>query len=186
MLLRQYFMSLKVLDRWPNFGPHISKHWDKVASNVSKSHPCLPPKTAGSSATSSPVATTKTPTVTTGNKKGWDHFTPAKIRARKDSVGPLTERETDIDHADESGFSTPAPHHTPHQSLLGISEEDESDEKELGLLRKFFRKWCRKAGVHAEAGSELEEDEVDCDWTQAIAPKLEGRIVMVGAAAGKE
>lgn len=184
MLLRQYFMSLKVLDRWSNLGPHMSKHWDKVASSVSKSHPCLPPKRPGSS--SSPVAATTTKPASASGKKGWEHFTPAKIRARRSSVGPLTERETDVD--DDS-----PPTHPPHppaaaidagplaaKSLSGIREDDE-DEKELGLLRKFFRRWCHKAGVHAEAGSELEEDEVDCDWTQAIAPKLEGRIVMVGA-----
>lgn len=72
----------------------------------------------------------------------------------------------------------PAP--PAHTTLSGISEEHDDDEKELTLLRKFFRRWCRKTGVQPEAGSDLEEDEVDCDWTQAIAPKLEGRIVMVG------
>lgn len=179
MLLRQYFMSLKVLDRWANLGPHMSKHWDKVASNVSKSHPCMPPKRS-----SSPVTTNKPNASASGaNKKGWDHFSPAKIRARRSSVGPLTERETDVDNND-SGSSTPLPLPAA-PSLTGISEEKDDDEKELSLLRKFFRRWCRKAGVHAEAGSELEEDEVDCDWTQAIAPKLEGRIVMIGAGKGQ-
>lgn len=160
----------------------MSKHWDKVATNVSKSHPCLPPKRS-----SSPVAM-KTPTnkpgattAATTTKKGWDHFTPAKIRARRSSVGPLTERDTDVD----GDSPPPTAGHTPSRlSLSGIHEEkggdyDDDDEKELEMLRKWFRKWCRKAGVQAEAGSELEEDEVDCDWTQAIAPKLEGRIVML-------
>lgn len=168
----------------------MSKHWDKVATNVSKSHPCLPPKRSSSpvvTKTTTDACTTNKPAATPGaatTKKGWDHFTPAKIRARRSSVGPLTERDTDVD----GDSPPPTTGHTPSRSpLSGIHEEkggdDDDDEKELEMLRKWFRKWCHKAGVQAEAGSELEEDEVDCDWTQAIAPKLEGRIVMMGGGA---
>lgn len=178
-------MSLKVLDRWANLGPHMSKHWDKVATNVSKSHPCLPPKRSSSPV----VTTTDKPTTSTpaASKKGWDHFTPAKMRARRSSVGPLTERDTDVDGVSEHPPAHTAGPTSSRASLSGIREEnpdDDDDEKELQLLRKWFRKWCRKAGVQAEAGGELEEDEVDCDWTRAIAPKLEGRIVMLGGGVG--
>lgn len=175
MLLRQYFMSLKVLDRWTHLGPHMSKHWDKVATNVAKSHPCIPPKKP--TPASSPVATTnKRPSNTTAasGKTSWDHWTPAKIRARRSSVGPLTERDTEVDR----DSPPPPPPLTPVQSLSDIPEDD---EKELSIMRKFSRKWCAKAGVHTKAGDALEEDEVDCDWTKAIAPKVEGRIIMIGA-----
>lgn len=172
MLLRQYFMSLKVLDRWTHLGPHMSSHWDKVVSNVAKSHPCLPPKKPTAPSPSGSPAAEKNPSSKGhGHKSSWDHWTPAKMRARRSSVGPLSERETDVDR------ESPA---APERAGLSGIEEEEDEERELRIMRKAFRRWCRKAGVQARVGGELEEGDVDCDWTRAIAPKVEGRINMVG------
>lgn len=189
MLLRQYFMSLKVLDRWAHLGPHMSNHWDKVVSNVTKSHPCLPPKNKPPTASSPTTATTATPS--TGNSKGhghkssWDHWTPAKIRARRSSVGPLSERETDVDRETPPPLSPAADADASEKKVAALGEisedeREEDEERELRVMRKAFRRWCRKAGVQAQAGGELDEEDVDCDWTRAIAPKVEGRINMVG------
>lgn len=166
MLLRQYFMSLKVLDRWAHLGPHMAQHWE----TVSQCQPTLPPSTT----TTKPDAEAKKKTT----KSSWEHFHPATIRARRASVGPLSEHETDVE-----GASPP-----PSAELDGIHEEareEEEDsggeERELAVMRKVFRRWCKRAGVHASAeGGELGEGEVDCDWTRAISPKVEGRIVMLG------
>lgn len=100
------------------------------------------------------------------------------MRARKASVGPLSEHETDVE-----GASPP-----PATGLDGAREDSGEDgedsggeERELAVMRKVFRRWCKQAGVHASAeGGELGEAEVDCDWTRAISPKVEGRIVMLG------
>ncbi|KAK7735587.1 hypothetical protein SLS53_007501 [Cytospora paraplurivora] len=171
MMLRQYFMSLKVLDVWTHWGASMSRHWDKVVSNVTKSHPCIEPKKAPlpTPTAEAPV----TPTFARGSKRGWDHFSPKNIRERRSSVGPLTERETDVDRDDASPPPEP-------RSLQEIAEEDDDEERELRIMRKAFRKWCRKTGVHAQAVDELEEHEVDVDWTKAIAPTVEGRIHMIG------
>lgn len=171
MLLRQYFMSIKVLERWAYLGESMNRHWDNVVSNVTKSHPCIAPKKA-----SPPSPTTETPTTPVSaktGKHGWDHFSPKNIRERRSSVGPLTERDTDVGRDDSSPSPEP-------RSLEGIVEEGDDEERELSIMRKIFRRWCRKAGVRAQAGDGLEDDEVDCDWTKAIAPKLEGRICMIG------
>lgn len=164
-------MSLKVLDQWAQLGPSMRNHWDKVVSNVSKSHPCIAPKKAcpPSPTSEAPV----TPVSAKGAKHGWDHFSPKQIRDRRSSVGPLTERETDVDR---DGTSPPP----EPQSLQGIVEEDNDEEHELRIMRKAFRKWCLKTGVRARAVDGLEEHEVDCDWTRPIAPTLEGRISIVG------
>ncbi|KAF3766705.1 Metallo-dependent phosphatase [Cryphonectria parasitica EP155] len=171
MLLRQYFMQLKVLDRWTHLGPHMSQHWDKVVSKVTKSHPVLPPKKP--TPNPSPVAKTNRHR---HSASSWENWTPAKMRARRSSVGPLTESDTDVDRDTDVPAASPT---SLERSLSGISEEQE--EKELRIMRRVFGRWCRKAGVNALADDELEEDEVDCDWTQAIAPKVEGRIVMIGS-----
>lgn len=170
MMLRQYFMSLKVLDQWAYLGPSMKRHWGKVVSNVTKSHPCMEPKHA---AAESPVAQTPvTPVSSKGSKRGWEHYSPEKMRQRRSSVGPLTERETDV----ERDGSSPAPEPS---ALEGIAEQDDDEEAELRIMRKTFRRWCKKAGVNARAGEGLQEDEVDCDWTKAIAPQVEGRISMI-------
>lgn len=170
MMLRQYFMSLKVLDQWAQWGPSMSSHWDKVVSNVTKSHPCIAPKKTHPTTptTEEPV----TPVSAKGGKHGWDHFSPKKIRERRSSVGPLTERDTDVGRDDSSPPEL--------RSLEGIMEEDTDEEHELRIMRKVFRRWCRKAGVRAKAVDGLEENEVDCDWTRPIAPTIEGRIYIVG------
>jgi 5'-nucleotidase len=55
-------------------------------------------------------------------------------------------------------------------------------DHELGIMRRVFRKWCRVAGVQGSLCDELKEGEFEADWTRAIAPRLEGRIRIVGAA----
>ncbi|POS72322.1 flagellar associated protein [Diaporthe helianthi] len=176
MMLRQYFMSLKVLDQWADFGPSMKRHWAKVVSNVTKSHPCMEPKHA---AVNTPVAQTPvaqtpvTPISSRGSKRGWEHYSPESMRQRRSSVGPLTEREMDV----ERDGPSPAPEPRP---LQGIAEQHDDEEAELRIMRKTFRKWCKKTGVNARAGDGLEENEVDCDWTKAISPQVEGRISMVG------
>lgn len=150
----------------------MSNHWDKVVNNVSKSHPCIAPKK-----THPPSPTCETPVTPVSaksGKHGWEHFSPQRIRDRRSSVGPLAERDTDVER---DGTSPPPPE---PQSLEGIVEEDNDEEHELRIMRKAFRKWCQKTGVRAHAGGALEDHEVDCDWTRPIAPTLEGRISIVG------
>ncbi|CAN8101747.1 unnamed protein product [Discula destructiva] len=161
MLLRQYFMSLKVLDRWAHLGPHIAAHWEGVASECS--HHTLP----ASPSVPLPQAAAK-PT----QKTSWEHFHPAQIRARKCTVGPLREGETDVEGESQS----------PPRDLDGLGEDADQEERELAAMRRVFRRWCRRAGVHATA-ADAEDGaggSVECDWTRAICPKLEGRIKMVG------
>lgn len=180
MLLRQYFMSVKVLDRWAHLGPDMSSHWGKVVSNVTKSHLSLPPK--NKSTTLSAASPTSTTSKSHGQKSSWDHWTPAKMRARRSSVGPLSERETDVDQDSPPPrsliYNAPtASKNTP--VLPGISEFEEDEERELRVMRKAFRRWCRKAGVQAQVSGELEERDIDCNWTKAIAPQVEGRIKII-------
>lgn len=47
-------------------------------------------------------------------------------------------------------------------------------------MRRVFAKWARIAKVESRVGEELREGEFDVDWTRAIAPRVEGRIICVG------
>ncbi|KAL3298516.1 5'-nucleotidase [Colletotrichum asianum] len=62
--------------------------------------------------------------------------------------------------------------------------EDEADtiaqvDMEMLIMRKFFAKWAKAAGVKAEVCDPLREGEFTVDWTRVIAPVLEGRIKMI-------
>ncbi|KAH8879186.1 Metallo-dependent phosphatase [Thozetella sp. PMI_491] len=160
MMLRQYFMALKVLDQWKHWGPSMERHWNRVIEHVGRSHPTVQSKSQGTS----PVAGRRSEA---GKRRAsWDEWTPAKLRERRSSVTPLAESGDDSD--DEL-----AGHHADHEDVQAM-------ERELAIMRRVFRKWCRLARVHSECGDSLKEDEFEVNWTQAVAPRVEGRIRRVG------
>ncbi|KAK7972267.1 hypothetical protein PG988_006401 [Apiospora saccharicola] len=163
MMLRQYFLSLRVMGKWKNWGNAIHKHWDNVSSKVSTSHPHIAPLGPAS------------PNTRTGknDKHGWDNWTPEKLRSRRASVGTREEEsEAENESDDGEGEGDERRHLAEH--------EVEDLDKELQIMRRVVRKWSRVAGVHCRVGDELKEGEFEIDWTKAIAPRIEGRIVMVG------
>ena len=64
----------------------------------------------------------------------------------------------------------------------GDGEDVKVIDKELAVMRRVFRKWTQKAGIEEKLCDELRAGECEADWTRAVAPKLEGRIVIVGEA----
>lgn len=161
MMLRQYFMALKVLDRWHLLGPSMDQHWGRVISGVAASHPNMEPSQQQQQRRDSAAVGSPGPDA---DNHGWENWTASRIRDRRSSVTPL------MDDAEDS-----APE----------AEAGEGDvrrvDSELRIMRKVFRKWCRIAKVHAACGENLMEEEFTCGWTKAIAPRLEGRIQIVTA-----
>ncbi|KAI0179424.1 Metallo-dependent phosphatase [Hypoxylon sp. FL1284] len=154
MMLRQYFMSLRVVGKWKNWGNHMGRHWDGVTSKVNASH-----AHRGSSA--SAISPT-TPTAARKDWSGWDNWTPQKIRERRAS---LTKKPVDESEDEENDDG---------------DDDAETVEREMQIMRRVFARWARVAGVHSRAAEELKDGEFQVDWTRAIAPRIEGRIVCVG------
>ncbi len=157
-MLRQYFMALKVMGQWKNWGPSLDRHWGKVVSHVESHHPHHPPSPSSARRNSAAARRSLSP-----NSAGWDNWTAAKVRERRSSIAPLDE------HVIENATYPPA--------------EDQEDvelvDRELQIARRVLRKWCRLAGVHAKMCDELKEGEYAAEWTKAVAPRVEGRIRMV-------
>ncbi|KAI1129048.1 Metallo-dependent phosphatase-like protein [Nemania abortiva] len=152
MMLRQYFMSLKVVGQWKHWGASMGRHWAEVTSKVCSSHPHY-------AACSAAQASKPTPAQ---GSSGWDQWKPAKIRERRCSVArPIDESDSDDGEGDES-----------EQAI-------ETLDYEMQVMRRVFTKWARLAGVECKLGDELKADEVEVDWTRAIAPRVEGRIVRI-------
>ncbi|KAK0620658.1 Metallo-dependent phosphatase-like protein [Immersiella caudata] len=149
-ILRQYFMSLKVVGQWKMWTPSLQRHWGRVGV-------CVPVITR--SAATPPVSARPAPPE---RKDSWAEWTPEKLRQRR--VEGTREEESSESEEEE--------------------EEEEGEarlvDRELGVMRRVFHKWCRIAGVRGKACDSLTEEEVDCAWTRAIKPVVEGRICMVG------
>ncbi|OAG38327.1 hypothetical protein AYO21_07447 [Fonsecaea monophora] len=43
MMLRQYFMSLKIIGKWKHWGKSLSRHWDAIHENLHETHPVVEP-----------------------------------------------------------------------------------------------------------------------------------------------
>ncbi|KAK0622056.1 Metallo-dependent phosphatase-like protein [Bombardia bombarda] len=168
MMLRQYFMALKVMGRWSNWGPSLDRHWSKVVQGVKESHPLVEAKGAKESKTEEgEVGEVKDKQASLERKDGWEEWTPAKLREKKASVTPLGEENGDAGggYQDEEDRKK--------------AETVEGMDRELTVMRRAFKKWCRLTGVHAKACDAMKGEEYEVDWTNAIAPQVEGRIVMI-------
>lgn len=61
MMLRQYFMSLKIIGKWKHWGKSLSRHWNAIHEDLHETHPVVEPNTDGAELTRK---TTKTGTTT--------------------------------------------------------------------------------------------------------------------------
>lgn len=174
-MLRQYFMSLKVMGQWTGWGPSLARHWNRVAGDVGKSHPNI------ESPVSSPVHE-KAPSGgwleasrpgMPQRKQSWAEWTPEKLRAMRGNVEPLDESGDEDDDNDSSDGEK-----------AEAQAEVRNIDRELEVMRRVFHKWCRLAGVRGEACDSLTVAEIACGWAKAIAPRVEGRIRIVGGKAG--
>ncbi|KAK8071447.1 hypothetical protein PG997_011650 [Apiospora hydei] len=139
MMLRQYFLSLRVMGKWKNWGNAINQHWDTVQSKVSTSHPHIAPQDQRSPYDAAHKA---------NGKGGWDSWTPEKLRSRRASVGMREESDAESDDEGE-GAGAGDTHEAEH--------DVEDIDKELQIMRRVVRKWSRIAGVHCSVGDELKE-----------------------------
>lgn len=173
MMLRQYFMSLKVLRRWKGWGPSMGRHWSGVQEKLRASggpveHVGVEPKQQQQTHKHT----------RSGNLKTHHHY----------SGGYDVDTHDDIDDDDDDdgeGLSA---------SETAVTE-GEQEGRRMSLARSAVRHWMRVAGIKAEqVGTVDEEQEQDItttataggdglllspDWTRGIAPRLEGRIVII-------
>lgn len=170
MMLRQYFMSLKVLGKWKQWGPSMGRHWERVQNDLQTVQPCVESKGKVANALE----------VIQDSRNG--RLTPLGHRP-EGAETPLNESDTDSEDEQE-----------PKRAHAAVEEL----ERKRVLMRRVMRKWWRLAGLKGQprCGDPLGEGEFTINWTkvsqltrqfipqtnwnvQAIAPRLEGRIKMV-------
>ncbi|KAL9010180.1 MAG: hypothetical protein Q9173_004861 [Seirophora scorigena] len=150
MMLRQYFMSLKVMRRWKGWGPSMGRHWEGVQDKLR----------GGAVDTVEPKDDVRE------QQHGHKHTRSGNL---KDLDVGYTE------DTDDNGEG------------LAASEkyvkEGEEEGRRTALARSAVRRWMRVAGIKAEQVATVEEERQGTgllpDWTRGIAPRLEGRIVIL-------
>lgn len=165
MLLRQYFMSLKVLGRWRNWTRQMGEHWEGIHRELHEKHPSRAPQAKagpdGEPADHAPKARVATSSSRTTHGRNGHH------RAKPNDSFDLSNSE------DES---------LDHSALPSSKHRAKQEERRLVLARKAARKWWRLAGLSGHPALVEEAGEVfGAYWTRAVAPKVEGRIRQIVA-----
>ncbi|KAL9019627.1 MAG: hypothetical protein Q9185_003092 [Variospora sp. 1 TL-2023] len=179
MMLRQYFMSLKVLRRWKGWGPSMGRHWagvqQKLRANGGPVDVGVEPKQQTHKHTRS------------GNLKTHHHNSGGY------DVDTHDDNDDGDDDDDDDGEGLSA-------SETAVAE-GEQEGRRLTLARSAVRHWMRVAGIKAEQVGTVDEEQeqkdttttttttstaggdglllLSPDWTRGIAPRLEGRIVII-------
>ncbi|QPH05264.1 hypothetical protein C2857_002955 [Epichloe festucae Fl1] len=165
-MLRQYFMALRTIGQWKC----ISDHWVGVAEQASV--PLSPAHGRGSEKMLGLHKPPKTETEAAGTT--WKGFLRRRLGLHKEPLNDDDDDDDDFDlqlGGDKSSTGADAD---------ADPDEDMDMDLEVLLLRKFWSRWAKKAGVQSTVCEPLKDADCAVDWTRVIAPVLEGRIRMVG------
>lgn len=169
MVLRQYFMSLKVLGKWARWSSSLHRHWggvhDRLHAGGGKVHEPSPLTTKQNN-----NGTNGSSTTTTNNNDDDGARTHAQ-KAKTDVDGKLVDSDTD----DEKDH-----HH--HDEASSSSSVGNRKGRAMHLARVYTRRWMDLAGIERRdvgmVGEKSSEWELP-HWTRGIAPRVEGRIIIV-------
>lgn len=164
MLLRQYFMSLKTLGQWSQWGSSMDRHWQGVHKRLHCTQPVVEggPKTPSTAGPGGTDGTTETRT--------------SPVQARRVLKRAYTVKNTKegkyLDDSDDEEHTV-----VPDQDAATVGDQ----ERQTRIMRQVMNKWRRLAGVSQPRSCDnIREGEFEVDWTRAISPRIEGRIRIVG------
>lgn len=180
-ILRQYFLSLKVLGKWNRWSASLGRHWGTVHHNLHAEGWLKPP-----SATASPkieravgkLLNSRPPLRRTTRSAYYYGRFPEEI---DQDTNRFDENETngnamDSDSDDDPDILISPRPTTNYVTLPAQSSNDE--EHRLQIARRVVRKWMRHAGLQCRMLETMDgEGEFTPAWTSGISPRLEGRIV---------
>lgn len=163
-MLRQYFMSLRTVGQWKN----LASHWIDVASSCSV--PLSPTSTdkPANDEWKKPRPPTRNPLERLERletTKTWTSFLQSRVGLNKAPIDDDSDSENGDDGVVDDSDAV---------------DEDDMDF-EILLMRKFWGRWARKAGVKSSVCDPAQDVDLAVDWTRTIAPVLEGRIKLVTA-----
>ncbi|EAU39585.1 conserved hypothetical protein [Aspergillus terreus NIH2624] len=175
-LLRQYFLSLRVMGKWQRWSKSMARHWTTVHKNFQSNGWVKPPSADGSPISEKPPIRLQRPGLER-TKKYFYYGRYGETEAAENGQ-QAGENDEDMDSDSDSDpeiLTTPQPT-TNYVTLPARTAAEE--ERRLRLARRALRKWMHRAGLHPATLNDVEELSYTPTWTQGISPRLEGRIVI--------
>jgi 5'-nucleotidase len=178
-IIRQFFMSLKVMGRWKQFGPSMVKHWDGVKKDMESHMSTEDPPRQDSKVTTAPL---------NAALLALQKSAPGNVKQAPGLKQPVfmpsgVNTPTGYDSDAEAGYDSDAVEVATSQPRKRFSElvnKAENADRTAMLVRRVLKKWRRVAGIgHGGAVDSIDEGEFEVPWTTSIAPRLEKRIVLV-------
>ena len=197
-MLRQYFLSLKVLGRWRRW-PSLHRHWEEVHSKLHQDHEVLDSSRPlssslvksgpGASEDEDPLADGIDAASVRHRAPGAFHHAGRVRHLSKHKESPVGGH--DMIDSDSDGsviLHDSAPPSVAAHPLTSdeISSQDdmmshEESDRLYHLARSYGKRWMALAGVEREGVGVVDDHEhVDIpSWTRGIAPKVEGRVIQL-------
>ena len=157
MVLRQYFMSLKVLGKWARWSPSLHRHWGGVHDRLHAGGKVREPG----------------PLEKTATKQDRGQAGPDKTHVE----GRLVDSDTD----DEND------HHHLNNLPSSERSAEEENRRQRHIARVFTRRWMDLAGIERRDVGMVGEKSGEWElphWTKGIAPRVEGRIIVEDGGVG--
>ena len=160
MVLRQYFMSLKVFGKWARWSPSLHRHWGGVHDRLHAGGKVHEPASL---------------------KDGSEHhrLRAHAGKAKTDVDGKLVDSDTD-DERDH--------HYDSLASSVGsLGSVEEKKGREMHVARVYTRRWMDLTGIERRDVGMVGERSGEWElphWTKGIAPRVEGRIIVEGGSLG--
>ena len=165
MVLRQYFMSLKVLGKWARWSPSLHRHWGGVHDRLhagGKVH--------------EPSLVKERPK---HNHAGSGRANAGKAKTNVD--GRHIDSDTDDENHDH--------HEGPASSIGSVGSMEEKKRREMHIARVYSRIWMDLVGIERRDVGMVGEKSGEWElphWTRGIAPRLEERIILDNSGVSEE
>ncbi|KAJ5477571.1 hypothetical protein N7530_003080 [Penicillium desertorum] len=177
-ILRQYFLSLKVLGKWNRWSASLGRHWGIVHRNLHGEGWLKPAslkreeKKAGDRVNPQP-----NPRRTARSAHYYGRF-PEEVEQGDIITGDEANGNAmDSDSDEDPDILTSSGPITNYVTQPAKSSAEE--EHRLQVARRVVRKWMRHAGLQCTTLNTMDgEWEFTPAWTSGISPRLEGRIVV--------
>ena len=164
MILRQYFMSLKILGKWSRWSPSLHRHWGIVHERLHRDGRVHEPNHFKRGIKHKRTGTELLPPAT----------------GKTDVDGKPVDSDTDDEIMDHELETEAMDGVDLGASIASLRSVDDQKSRERHLAKVFLRRWMDIVGIQrSDVGMIHEHAESDLPhWTRGIAPRLEGRIII--------
>lgn len=159
MVLRQYFMSLKVLGKWARWSPSLHRHWGHIHNRLHDGGKVKEPADIKRG---------------TKHKRTGTGLVHDGEQGKTEVEGKLVDSDTDDERDEDENDEMLA------SSMASLRSIDDQRSREMHLARVYTRRWMDIVGIE-RAGVGTVGAQVEWllpHWTQGIAPRVEGRILV--------